>query len=88
MHPPGRQDIAVSIERATPDERASVFGRAYGLSTLERELLRHVIAGGDTSQIARSMHLSLHTVQDHLKSIFAKTSVHSRRTLLARMFGT
>ena len=34
------------------------------------------------------MFLSQHTVQDHLKSIFAKTSVHNRRTLLARVLGT
>lgn len=88
VHAPGRHDIAVTIERATPDERASVFGRAHGLSTRERELLQHLMAGGDTSQVARDMHLSEHTVQDHLKSIFAKTSVHSRRTLLTRVLGT
>ena len=34
------------------------------------------------------MFLSRHTVQDHLKSIFAKTSVHSRRALLARVVGS
>jgi len=27
-------------------------------------------------------------VQDHFKSIFAKTAVHNRRTLLARVLGT
>jgi DNA-binding CsgD family transcriptional regulator len=34
------------------------------------------------------MFVSEHTVQDHLKSIFGKTSVHNRRTLLARALGT
>jgi DNA-binding CsgD family transcriptional regulator len=34
------------------------------------------------------MFLSAHTVQDHLKSIFAKTSTHNRRTLLSRALGT
>jgi DNA-binding CsgD family transcriptional regulator len=33
------------------------------------------------------MFLSEHTVQDHLKSIFAKTATHSRRTLLALTLG-
>jgi DNA-binding CsgD family transcriptional regulator len=33
------------------------------------------------------MFVSQHTVQDHLKSIFAKTSMHSRRELLSRALG-
>jgi DNA-binding CsgD family transcriptional regulator len=33
------------------------------------------------------MFLSEHTVQDHLKSIFAKTSTHNRRALLSLVLG-
>jgi DNA-binding NarL/FixJ family response regulator len=38
--------------------------------------------------VAGHMFVSGHTVQDHLKSIFAKTATRSRRTLLARALGT
>jgi DNA-binding CsgD family transcriptional regulator len=34
------------------------------------------------------MFVSEHTVQNHLKSIFAKTPVHNRPTLLSRALGT
>ena len=34
------------------------------------------------------MFLSENTVQDHLKSIFAKTGTRSRRALLSRALGT
>ena len=41
----------------------------------------------DTHRIAEQMFVSEHTVQDHLKSIFAKTATRNRRTLLARSAG-
>jgi DNA-binding CsgD family transcriptional regulator len=48
----------------------------------------HLAAGGDTRDVARRMRLSEHTVQDHLKSVFAKTATRSRRDLLARVVGS
>lgn len=80
-------DIAVTIEETTPAARVSVFTRAFGLSSREAELVGHLVAGVDTRQVAARMFLSEHTVQDHLKSIFAKTGAHSRRALLARVLG-
>jgi DNA-binding CsgD family transcriptional regulator len=85
--PQGR-DIAVSIEESSPSERAALFARAYGLTAREGELLGYLVTGSDTADLARRMYLSQHTVQDHLKSIFAKASVHNRRTLLSRALGT
>lgn len=82
------RDIAVTIEESSPPERASLFSRAYGLSARETELLDHLVSGHDTQDLSRKMLLSQHTVQDHFKSIFAKTAVHNRRLLLARVLGT
>jgi DNA-binding NarL/FixJ family response regulator len=85
--PTDKRDIAVTIERASPAERLALFVRACGLSSREAELLGHLATGADTRHIAQVMFLSEHTVQDHLKSIFAKAGVHSRRTLLSRAVG-
>jgi DNA-binding CsgD family transcriptional regulator len=84
----GDSDIAVSIEPAAPGDRVAVFARACGLSRREAELLGHLVAGADTREVARHMFVSGNTVQDHLKSVFAKTATRSRRTLLARALGT
>lgn len=81
-------DIAVTIETASPAERTEVFARALGLTAREAELLGHLVAGADTRHIAAAMFLSEHTVQDHLKSIFAKGGTRSRRTLIARAAGS
>jgi DNA-binding CsgD family transcriptional regulator len=86
--PPGQRAIAVTIEEASPAERMSLFARAVGLSAREREVLSHLMTGIDTRAVAQRMYLSEHTVQDHLKSIFSKTSVRNRRTLLSRALGT
>lgn len=84
---PTLTDIAVTIETASPAERTEVFARALGLSPREAELLGHLVAGADTRGIAERMFLSEHTVQDHLKSIFAKSGTRNRRTLIARAAG-
>ena len=44
--------------------------------------------GSDTRSMAREMSLSEHTIQDHLKSTFAKTGAHDRVTVLSRALGT
>jgi DNA-binding CsgD family transcriptional regulator len=85
--PVAERDIAVSIEATPPSGRVSLFARACGLSARETELLGHVAAGAATREIAGLMFVSGHTVQDHLKSIFAKTGTRSRRTLLAHVLG-
>lgn len=85
---PGASDIAVSIEPAAPGDRVAVFARACGLSRRETELLGHLVAGASTREVARQMSVSENTVQDHLKSVFAKTSTRSRRALLACALGT
>ena len=85
---PAGGDVAVSIEPSTASERVSLFARAYGLTRRETELLQHLAGGADTREVARQMFVSENTVQDHLKSIFDKSTARSRRALLARALGT
>ena len=81
------QDIAVTIMLASPGERRSLFGLSHALSPREREVVDLVAHGADTHTIAARMFLSEHTVQDHLKSVFAKTGTRNRRSLVSRLAG-
>ena len=83
----GRASIAVTIEPTPPAERTALFARVTGLSERETELLRLLVGGSDTHQLARRLFVSEHTVQDHLKSVFAKTGAGNRRVLVARATG-
>jgi DNA-binding CsgD family transcriptional regulator len=84
----GAATIVVTIEEASASERVELFGRAFGLTPREYELLGVLATGSDTRAMAREMSLSEHTIQDHLKSIFAKTGSHDRVTVLSRALGT
>lgn len=84
---PPEAAIAVDIEPTAPAERAALFARAHALSGRERELLQRLTGGADTRTLAESLFVSEHTVQDHLKSVFAKTGTHSRRELVAMATG-
>ena len=81
-------DLAVTIAPVTPGERLDLFARAHGLTGRETELLRCLADGDSTREVAGRLHLSEFTVQDHLKSVFDKTSVRSRSALLARALGS
>lgn len=84
----GTGAIAVTIEEASPADRLEVFGRAFGLTPRERELLQLLSTGSDTRGLARRMLVTENTVQDHLKSIFAKTAAHNRRGLISMALGS
>ena len=77
---------AVIIQPATPNEVAPLVALAYGLTERERDITRLCMQGRSTKDIAATLHVSAYTVQDHLKSIFGKTSVRSRNELVGQIF--
>lgn len=82
--PSGR--VAIIIHPAHEPELAPLIVAAYGLSAREREVTGLVMQGRSTEQIAQHMDVSAYTVQDHLKAIFDKVGVRSRRELVAELF--
>ncbi len=75
--------VAVVIEPGCEDQLLEMLMAAYGLSSREREVCREVIAGPSTTDMAARLFISGYTVQDHLKSVFAKAGVRSRGELVA-----
>ncbi len=78
-------EVAVVIEPVSGDQLVGLLLTAYGLSPREREVCYEVMAGRSTADIAAHLFISVNTVQDHLKSVFAKTGVRSRGELVARL---
>jgi DNA-binding CsgD family transcriptional regulator len=78
--------VAVIVEPAHPARIVPLLMSAYGLSEREQEVTRLVLRGDSTIQIAERLVVSPHTVQEHLKKIFEKTGVRSRRDLVGKVF--
>lgn len=81
-----------------PSERVVVIGpapsediawlslAALQLSKREEDVIRQVVRGLSTKQIADELFITEHTVQRHLSNIFEKVGVRSRRELVKQLF--
>lgn len=83
----GFRRMAAELSRlaATTERPASAPPpAAESLSLRESEVLTAFLGGATVPEMARLLHISRHTVRNHLKSIFRKLGVHSQRELLAQ----
>lgn len=79
--------VAIVVEPCAPRATVPVRLAAYGLSRREAEVARLVLRGSSTRAISAALHISPHTVQDHLQNVFDKLGVRSRRDLVGLMLG-
>lgn len=80
------EEIAVIVEYPRPIQLTPLIVAAYELTAREQEVAELVLEGLLTKQMARRLDISEYTVQDHLKSVFAKTETATRGELSARLY--
>jgi len=84
--PPGDRRVAVVLERASGARSATVRLEAFGATAREREVATLLARGLSRADMAETLVLSPHTVEDHVKSLYDKLGVASRQELVARVF--
>lgn len=62
----------------------SVPKKEYGLTQREKEILQHLVNGMNKKHISAHLHISLFTVDTHLKNIYSKLQVHSQIDVVAK----
>lgn len=83
---PDSAQVSLIIEPSRPVEIAELVADAYGLTARERQIVRLLAGARSRAEMARELGLSAHTVDDHVKRIYAKLDVRSRAELSAKLF--
>jgi DNA-binding NarL/FixJ family response regulator len=79
---PMNSHIAKKVLNMFRDQNIKSDG--YGLSEREKEILSLLVDGLSKKQIAEKIFLSHHTVDSHLRNIYAKLEVHSRSSAISK----
>jgi DNA-binding CsgD family transcriptional regulator len=79
--------IALLLEPASPAQLRSVLLAAHGLTPAQERVAVLVLQGHNTREMVDALHVSRYTVQEHLKAIFDKFGVRSRRELVTAVLG-
>ena len=80
------RSVAVVVEPTSPVALAPLLIAAYGLTARESEVTRRLLTGLARKTIASELRISLHTVNDHVKTVFDKTGASSAGQLRAQIF--
>lgn len=79
--------VVMSLEPASARSLFPLLLALHDLTAREKTVAGLVVAGWRLDDIAAQLSLSLYTVRDHVKAIYAKVGVRSRPELTARLGG-
>jgi DNA-binding CsgD family transcriptional regulator len=79
--------VVVVLDMPEPDEITSLAMSFQGLTPAQTRVAVLVLRGRSTQQIVNELGISAHTVQEHLRGVFDKFGVGSRRELVAALAG-
>jgi DNA-binding CsgD family transcriptional regulator len=77
----------VILEPAHPLRLSSLVLAAHGLTPAQQQVAALVLRGRSTRRIIDELHISSHTLQEHLHHVFDKFGIGSRRELVATLSG-
>lgn len=81
------EQSAVVIGPATPVQLGSMLLDVHGLTPAQQRVAALVLRGRSTRQIVDELHLSPHTVQEHVRAAYDKVGVGNRREMIAALLG-
>jgi DNA-binding CsgD family transcriptional regulator len=80
--------VAVVLAPATPLQLMPLLLDAHGLTPAQQRVVECVLRGRSSREVGAELHISLHTVQEHLQAAYSKVGVGSRRELITTLMTT
>ncbi len=77
--------VGVLLERTPGGQVFDKAAHAFNLSRRELETLALLLRGATLTEVGTAMHIASSTVQDHVKSMLAKTGSRNRSELIAKL---
>ncbi len=87
MSGPAGLFIGVRIDRFQQPNSLTDAATRFHISPREVQVLALLLDGNHLDQIAKQLHITSSTVQDHIKSMLDKTESRNRSELIARVLG-
>jgi DNA-binding CsgD family transcriptional regulator len=81
----GQEQIVVLLQSATTHDVSSMVLAAHGLTPAQHRVASLVLQGRSTAEIVNTLHISANTLQEHLRAVFDRFGVGSRRELVAAL---
>ena len=75
--------LPAPIEEKSEQELFDSFAEQYDLSAREKEILRLILAGRSSTEIAEALYVSPNTVKFHVRNLLKKTKCENRVSLVA-----
>lgn len=83
----GEPHYAVFLERFAVRNSVENAAARFGLSARETDVLKGLMRGESTNEVARRLGIGATTVQEHIRKIGRKTHVTRRSEIVATVFG-
>jgi DNA-binding CsgD family transcriptional regulator len=80
-----QEQIVVLLQSATTHDVSSIVLAAHGLTPAQHRVASLVLQGRSTAEIVNTLHISANTLQEHLRAVFDRFGVGSRRELVAAL---
>jgi DNA-binding CsgD family transcriptional regulator len=87
LNNPAGNQVAVVLDAADRSEVSSLALAAHGLTPAQCRVAALVLQGRSTRFIVDELHISSNTLQEHLRAVFDKFGVGSRRELVVALSG-
>ena len=82
---PDQEQVVVLLQPATTQEVSSMVLAAHGLTPAQHRVAALVLQGRSTAEIVATLQISTNTLQEHLRAVFDRFGVGSRRELVAAL---